>query len=114
MSRYSLFLIAIGIGLGLGLLFGWVISPVEFVDTSPDMLRQDYKADYVLMIAESYKHERDIELAAQRLAILAEESPTTSVKDATVFAVMIEYSPSDLVLLRELAEDLHSWNPDWE
>ena len=48
-----LFLSALGIGLGL--LYGWVIDPADFFDLTPDTLRADYKADYVLMTAEAYR-----------------------------------------------------------
>ena len=53
--RWLAFLVAIGIGLGLGLYYGWVVSPVAYVDTAPNTLRPDYKADYVLMVAEAYQ-----------------------------------------------------------
>ena len=48
-SRWILFIFAILVGAGLGLLYGWVINPVDYVDTTPDTLRIDYKTDYVLM-----------------------------------------------------------------
>jgi hypothetical protein len=51
MSRWTRFLIAIAVGLALGLLYGWVLSPVKYVDTTPNTLRADYQTDYVLMVA---------------------------------------------------------------
>ena len=47
MSRWTLPLLALLIGIALGLVYGWIISPVEYVDTTPDTLRADYRADYV-------------------------------------------------------------------
>ena len=58
-SRWILFIIAILAGAGLGLLYGWVINPVDYVDTAPDTLRIDYKTDFVLMVAEAYQGESD-------------------------------------------------------
>jgi hypothetical protein len=64
MSRWFFFLVAIAFGVVLGLLYGWVLSPVEFVDTTPDTLGRYYKSDYVLMVAEAYKAERDLGTAS--------------------------------------------------
>ncbi len=58
-----------------GLLYGWVIDPVDFVDLTPDTLRADYRADYILMVAEAYQSENDLDLAARRLAIFGSDPP---------------------------------------
>ena len=52
MSRAALIVILVAAlaGLGLGLYFGWVVSPVQYVDTEPSSLQASYKDDYVLMI----------------------------------------------------------------
>ncbi len=71
--RFVVFLLAIFIGLLAGIYYGWVANPVRYVDTSPDALRYDYKADYVLMVAEIYQQEDNISLAAHRLALLGDE-----------------------------------------
>jgi hypothetical protein len=36
-----------------GLLYGWMVNPVRYVNTTPDTLRADYQLDYVLMVAEA-------------------------------------------------------------
>ena len=51
MSRWTLFLLVILLGLGLGLVYGWVINPVSFQDTTLNNLRIDYKTDYTLLVA---------------------------------------------------------------
>ena len=51
MLRWFLFFLSIALGLAAGLYYGWVINPVEYVNTTPDTLRVDYQADYVLMVA---------------------------------------------------------------
>ena len=48
MSRWTLFLLVIILGLALGLVYGWVINPVSFQDTTLNNLRIDYKTDYTL------------------------------------------------------------------
>ena len=106
MSRWVRFLIVIIIGIALGLLYGWVVDPVDFVDTAPNTLRADYKADYVLMVAEIYSADRDAESAVIRLTYLGDPSPVDSVENAMTFAVDAGYSADDLRLLRDLTDVL--------
>jgi len=106
MSRWLRFFIFLIIGFGIGLLYGWVIDPVEYVDTFPESLREDYKADYVLMVAETYQVEGDTNLAMERLAFLGFSPPQNLVEQAMVFAVQSNYAPSDLGLLRNLSDAL--------
>ena len=110
-KRYVYFVVAVVVGISLGLLYGWVLSPVQFYDTTPDTLRIDYKTDYVLMVAEAYAGEQDAILAVRHLAILGAENPVDIVQEATVFAVQAGYAAEDLALMRELAEALRTWNP---
>ena len=82
MSRWILFFITIALGFGAGLYYGWRIDPVEYVDTEPDSLRADYQADYVLMVAEAYQGDGDLELARTRLKALASQPPAEIVAAA--------------------------------
>jgi hypothetical protein len=51
MPRWIPVLIAALSGLALGLVYGWRINPVQYTDITPDVLRIDYRSDYVLMVA---------------------------------------------------------------
>jgi len=104
MSRWISFIIAILVGIGLGLFYGWVIDPVDYVDTTPDSLRQDYRADYVLMVAEAYQLERDPALAVGRLAFLGGGDHLSIVGEAIGFAREVGYSQSDQAILELLFE----------
>ena len=95
----------IGIGLSIGLFYGRVISPVELVDTNPTDLRIDYKADYVLMIAEAYQLEKEPSVSLCQLVKLG-NSPKEVIEQATVFAVENRYEPEDLVLINSLYESI--------
>ncbi len=99
---------AILVGFGGGLFYGWEVSPVEYVDTSPDTLSIDYKTDYVLMAAEAYQVEKDPGLAEQRLAVLGGE-PVEMVVQAILSAERNGYIDSDLALMRQLSEALQAW-----
>jgi hypothetical protein len=114
MMRYIFFVLAVLVGVGGGLYYGWIVSPVEFVDTSPDTLRLDYKADYVLMVAEAYAIEEDADMAVRRLALLAATSPLDSVQSAAVFGLQAGFSPIDLLLLDKLADALKGYGPALE
>ncbi|PKN91517.1 MAG: hypothetical protein CVU44_19370 [Chloroflexi bacterium HGW-Chloroflexi-6] len=102
-QRWVFFAFSILAGLGLGLLYGWVISPLEYVDTSPDSLRADYRADYVLMVAELYQGEQDAALASRRLTLLGSALPPAEiVAQALQFAESHEYAAQDVTLLQNL------------
>jgi hypothetical protein len=92
----------------VGLLYGWIIRPVEYVDTAPASLRQDYRVDYVLMIAEAYTGEGDLELARVRLASLGPQPPINFVIAAIEYGVEADFNQNDLQTLNRLAVELRS------
>jgi hypothetical protein len=105
-SRWVRFAAAIAAGIGLGLLIGWVISPVKYVNTSPETLSADYKADYVLMVAEVYQSDGNLALASQRLALLGKRPVLQQVQQALSYAIGSNYSAGDIVLLNRLSQAL--------
>lgn len=111
MSRWVGFIIMVLLGIAAGLYYAWVIDPVEYVDTSPDTLLFDYKADYILMVAEAYQLEGDLELAERRLAVLDEQPPAQLVEDAVLFGARAGYVDADLELMRTLQTQLASFRP---
>jgi len=114
MARWIRFIIAILFGLALGLAYGWFISPVRYVDTSPDTLRIDYKTDYVLMVAEAYTAEGDLTAAQARLRLLGDQAPAQLVANAIQYAATIQppYAEADLALMQALANDLKPDDPN--
>ena len=111
MSRWIRFALAITLGGIAGLAYGWRINPVKYVDTTPDTLRVDYKTDYVLMVAEAYSAEADLEAAARRLALLGGESPQEVVNQAILFAEREGYTDADVATMRKLLGDLQLYLP---
>ena len=110
MSRWIRFFIAIVLGIGLGLLYGWLVRPVAYIDTSPDTLRDDYKTDYVLMVAESYQGDGELQLAVRRLAVLGEAAPVQMVYEALLFAEKAGYADADLSTIQTFLVDLQAFN----
>jgi hypothetical protein len=111
MSRWVRFFIAILIGIAAGLLYGWVINPVDYFNTSPDSLKIDYRTDYVLMVAETYQAGNDLDLAARRLAVLGDALPQEITRQAILFAERAGYADYDLDLMRALAVALQGYTP---
>ncbi len=111
MRRWIWFFIVVLLGVGAGLLYGWVINPVKYVDTTPAKLRSDYQTDYILMVAEAYQAESDLDLAARRLAVLGDSPPAEIVREAMIVAAQIQYAETDQELLSQLASALQTWSP---
>jgi hypothetical protein len=109
-SRWVFILLVLILGAGLGLVYGWYADPVDFFDLTPDTLRADYKADYVLMTAEAYSVEQDPGLAARRLAIFGTKSPSAIASDGLTYARNNEYSDADIALMQELVTALQAWS----
>jgi hypothetical protein len=114
MSRWTKFLIVLILGAAAGLFYGWVVNPVEYVDISPQNLRSDYKADYVLMVAEAYQVDHEQDLAVRRLAEISKSSPKEIVTEALNYALQHDYAPQDMTLMQTLGDDLSAWDPNQE
>ena len=114
MPRWLAFLLVLAIGIALGLVYGWVIDPVEYVDTTPNTLRSDYRADYVLMVAEAYGSEQDAATAARRLAILGSEGPGEIAASALQQARGYGFAAPDLELIQKLTTAMQAWKPPGE
>jgi hypothetical protein len=110
-QRWVLFFLSILTGIGLGLLYGWVLSPIEYVDTSPDTLRADFRADYTLMVAEVYETEQSIEAASRRLAALGAKPPAQLAREGLEFARTHQFSEQDIDLLQDMLFDLEAARP---
>jgi len=111
MVRWFRFLLVILIGIGLGLIYGWLVNPVEYVDTSPNTLRIDYKSDYVLMVAESYQLDQDTSLVLRRLALLGSDPAADIIRQALIFAEKQGYTDADIALMRILLLDIENQTP---
>jgi len=109
MPRWIWFLIALGLGIAAGLYYGWVINPVAYVDTTPDSLSADYRADYVLMVAEDFRSTQDPAAAARKLAILGSQAPALLVQQALGYAEAHTFAPADVQSLQALGFAMQTW-----
>jgi hypothetical protein len=113
-SSLARFALGAAIGLAIGMIYGWIINPVEYVDTTPGSLRGDYRTDYILMVAEAYAGDGDLDLARVRLAALGPEPPAEIVVRAIEFGVEHQFARLDLETLNLLAISLRSVSPTAE
>ncbi len=110
-KRILWFLVMIAFGLLAGLFYGWVISPPSTGDTAPDKLRADYKADYVLMVAETYHADQNLVKATQRLTLLGSESAAQITANGIQTARDLDYTESDLQFMDSLLQALKAQAP---
>lgn len=112
MNQYRWLFITLSLiaGIALGLTYGWVLDPVDYFDLTPDTLRADYKADYVLMISEAYRSNPDPALAARQLAVLGPGSPSFIASDALDYARASGFDDSDLAMMQELVTAMQAWS----
>jgi hypothetical protein len=66
-------LTGLALGLILGLVYAWAMQPVEYVDTSPALLRADFKDRYRALIASAYLVNGDLVRAKARLGLLEDK-----------------------------------------
>jgi hypothetical protein len=110
LSLWVFTILALLAGMGIGIAYGWYIDPVDYFDLTPDTLRSDYQADYVLMTAEAYRLEQDPGLAARRLAIFGTKSPSAIAADGLAYARANGFTDADINLIQELVTALQAWS----
>jgi hypothetical protein len=114
--KISLQFILLGLllGVAVGLIYGWVIRPVEQSGIAPQSLKQEFRVDYVLMVAEAYADNQQLEQARVRLASLGPDNPINYVLEAINFGVEQAFDYEDLQTLNQLVIDLRNNPPSAE
>ena len=110
--KQNLTSVAFGIaaGLALGLVIGW-LWPVQYTNTAPSVLRQDYRDDYIVMVAAAYEVEGDSERARERLRLLNPKDPVAPMVELAERLVRESGSVNDIAHLANLAWALESITP---
>ncbi len=94
------------LGFVLGLLYTWVFSPAEYVDTHPDALRSDYQDAYRAAIASAYTVTGDMTRAKARLALLNEADHASILAAQSQRYLAEGYSYDAALALAKLSADL--------
>ncbi len=93
-------------GLGLGLLYSWVISPIRYVNTTPNSLRADFKDQMRASIAAAYAATGNLERARARLALLGDTDSVEALSAQAQQMLASGASGQSASQLAKLAEDL--------
>lgn len=111
--RRVIFLLAVMVtGIAIGLFYGWVVDPVTYMNTSADTLRIDYQTDIVVMIAEIYSRDGNLDHAINRLAWLDHGNRTALLKDCLSYAKGFNFSETDVERLSLLLNDVGRYAED--
>ena len=104
-------IIGVALGLALGFAIGWWLWPVKYTNTSPAVLRQDYRDDYIVMVATAYEGEGDLEQARERLRALDPQEPAAPVIELAERLVEAGGGDDEIARLARLAWALGSTSP---
>jgi len=63
------------LGLVIGVVYAWMFSPEEALETHPSLLREDFKNEYRELIARAYLFDGDLGRAQARIALLEDVDP---------------------------------------
>ena len=105
-SQIFYIILALLAGFGLGLAYSWLISPVTYVDANPALLRADFKDQYRVVIAASYKSSHDLARARARLQLLSDTDPVGELSAQAQRMLGAGESFDNVQPLAQLATDL--------
>lgn len=105
--RRTIIVITLGLamGVGLGLTAGWY-WPVNTAKTTPAILSADWQADWVLMTAQAFSLDGDLDQARQRLELLGPGDPGQRVAQRGEQAIAESLPPTYIGALARLAAAL--------
>ncbi len=96
------------IGLALGITYAWLVSPVEYTDTSPASLRADFKDEYRYLIAASHRVHGNLERTLARLSLLDDPEPVAALGEQAQRLLAANAPSSSVRALADLAEALQA------
>lgn len=106
MKQILALFVGIIVGVGVAFLIGWVLFPVGPYDSTPDVLRADYHAEYVRMVAIVYQVDGNLETAQARLRQLSPNAPLTTLITQTERGIAQGKAERLLIPLIRLARNL--------
>jgi len=106
--RFSWAALLLGLlaGIGGGLAYAWLVNPVKYVDVAPGQLGEADRQAYVLLIAEAYIQDQDLERAQARLLGLDSRDAAAEVASQADSALLRGVPGEEVSALAILAEAL--------
>lgn len=94
------------VGVLAALYFAWRVMPLQIVDNQPRSLAPAFREDFVLLVAETFAIEQDVERARTRLASLAGAKGPAEVVQQTEKMMVTGAASNDLKFMVRLAAAL--------
>ena len=91
------------IGFVLGLSYAWLLAPVQYTDTAPGSLREDFQGKFRALIAVAYAANGDLARAQARLALLDDPDIVNTLAAQAQRTLAEGGSPEEVRLLGLLA-----------
>lgn len=115
-SRAALYNLFFGLLIGLvaSLYYAWEIAPVQYLDSTPQALREEHGQDYLVLIAQTYSVEGDIGRAHVRLGALVLDNPADFVSGRAQWMIASGFNTADIRAMAALARALGAANPTLE
>jgi hypothetical protein len=104
-------LVGLVLGALVGLYLGWVQFPVQFVNSPASSLAEQYKDEYVVMIAAGYLKDGDLGGALERLRLLNVPNIPAYVQDVAERYITNSRDVNDITYLVALSESLGRLTP---
>lgn len=96
------------LGIAIGLAIAWWLAPVEYVNTTPDTLRADFKDEYRYMVGLSYGATGNLARARARLSTLGDLDPAASLGEQAQRMLASNVSMEAVQVLANLSEALRA------
>lgn len=106
LAATSLLLLGLLIGLVGSLTYAWVFAPVVYTDAAPSRLSAAAKAEYIVLISDSYAANGRWEQAEARLAALDDPALPQTVSDLLEQSLRAQRPPAEIRRLAALAQQL--------
>ncbi len=104
-------LLGLALGVAAGLALGWYL-PLTPAKTDPSSLSAEWQSDWILMTAEAYHLDGDLQAARERLGMLGEGDPGARVVDRARQGISSGLPPAYIGALARLAAALNARSPD--
>ena len=93
-------------GIGFGLIFGWVVWPVSYTNTTLTNLSTTHKENYIVLVAAAYAADLDLQKAEARLDSLEAPNAPQWVAELTGRYIAESRNETDIRSLVKLAHAL--------
>lgn len=100
------FVAGVLLGAVAGLVYAWFFNPVTYTDVAPSLLDDASRREYLVLVADAYLYDGDLERAQRRLARLGLEDVSAFAAEEADAALLAGEDPRRVRSLATLAEAL--------